>query len=134
MLSEDRWFLAARRSLSLGHQALRRLGLPVPGRPEGIAEVLHQAGVVRARDAAWVVDAYGQWSRGLGSGRLRAVAAALAQGRGCCYEDHIERAWDFAWSVQVALERSDLCRPVPPAASGDDTPATTTAAARDRAD
>lgn len=56
VLREDRWFLAARRSLSLGHQAVRYLGLPVPGRPEGIADVLRQAGVVRARDAAWVLQ------------------------------------------------------------------------------
>ncbi len=112
VLGEDRWFLAARRSLSLGHQALRRLGLPVPGRPETIADVLRQAGVVRARDAAWVADAYGQWRRE----RLWRTRFPL--------EASIERAWDFAWSVQVALERSCLEGPVSPAASGDDAPTT----------
>ena len=96
VLGEDRWFLAARRSLSLGHQALRHLGLPVPDRPVGIADVLRRAGIVRARDAAGVADAYGLWRRE----RCWRPRFPL--------EASIERAWDFAWSVQVALERSCL--------------------------
>jgi hypothetical protein len=96
----------ARRCLSLGHQAIRTLDLEVPANADGIPEVLCAAGIVRPRDAAWVLDAF--------ACRISAVWNA---GRPAADWDHevrealqpfSERGFDFAWSVLVALERAYL--------------------------
>jgi len=98
----------ARRCLSLGHQALRTLRLPIPAAPGGIPAALCAAGIVRPRDAAWVSDAF--------ACRISAVWDAHRDPDDWNREvtddlqPCIDHGRNFAWSVQVALERAHLER------------------------
>ena len=108
ILLGDVCYNLARRCLSLGHQALRILRLPVPDAPEGIPDALSAAGIVRPRDAVWVSDAF--------ACRISAVWAAHRDPEDWNREvtddlqPYIGRGQNFAWSVQVALERAYLER------------------------
>lgn len=102
-------YTLARRCLSLGHQAIRILGLPIPAAPSGIPEVLCAVGIVRPKDAAWVVEAF--------ACRLSTVWAAKRDPNDWsravdALQPYSERGLDFAWAVLVALERAHLeCDP-----------------------
>ena len=108
-------YILARRCLSLGHQAIRTLGLPVPATPSGIPEALHAVGIVRTRDAVWVSDAFAcrvsaVWDAGRDPEDWnREVSEEL--------QPYLERGFDFAWSVLAVLEcayLADAPRGLPP--------------------
>ena len=88
----------ARRCLNLGHEAIRTLGLPVPGDLDGIPGVLLDAGIVRRREAEWVL-----WRLDLSRRPWEDLSCRDFRH---CMSYGADLGRDFAWHTLNALERA----------------------------
>lgn len=92
----------ARRCLSLGHEAIRTFCLPVPEGIEGIPGALLAAGIVRRREAEWVLWRHYQFHYHWNDGYRRSQ-----NGFNC----GVDLGRDFAWHTLNALERAYFAAP-----------------------